>query len=154
MFKTTAATLMGILHWSLKRQALYQGVHPIAHDLIAAFARLGVAAVFLMSGQTKVDGWRVSENAIDLFTYEYNLPLFSPVLAAHLAVFAEHLLPLMLIVGIFTRLGALGLVAMVVVIQIFVYPSAWPTHASWLAALLYLVSFGPGRLSLDAFISK
>ena len=107
-----------------------------------------------MSGQTKLDGWRVSENAIDLFTYEYNLPLFSPVLAAHLAVFAEHLLPLMLIVGIFTRLGALGLVAMVVVIQIFVYPSAWPTHATWLAALFYLVSFGPGRLSLDAFISK
>ena len=119
------------------------------HDLIAVVARLSIAAVFWNSGQTKLDGWRVSENAIYLFEHEYALPLISPGLAAHLATLAEHFLPVLLVLGLGSRLAALGLLAMTLVIQIFVYPSAWPTHGTWAGCLLIIIARGPGRLSLD-----
>lgn len=121
----------------------------IPDDLIAVVARLSVAAVFWNSGQTKLDGWRVSENAIYLFEHEYALPLISPGLAAHLATLAEHFLPVLLVLGLGSRLAALGLLAMTLVIQIFVYPSAWPTHGTWAGCLLIIIARGPGRLSLD-----
>jgi putative oxidoreductase len=73
----------------------------------------------------------------------------SPEIAAHLATYAEHLLPILLVLGLFTRLSALGLLAMTAVIQIFVYPDAWPTHLSWVALMLYLAGRGAGGLSLD-----
>jgi putative oxidoreductase len=125
----------------------------IPHDLIAVVARLSIAAVFWNSGQTKLDGWRVSENAVYLFEHEYALPLISPVIAAHLATLAEHLLPLLLVIGLGSRLAALGLLAMTLVIQIFVYPGAWPTHGTWAACLMLIIARGPGRLSLDHFIA-
>lgn len=126
----------------------------IPHDLIAIVARLSIAAVFWNSGQTKLDGWRVSENAVYLFEHEYALPLISPVIAAHLATLAEHLLPLLLVIGLGSRLAALGLLAMTLVIQIFVYPGAWPTHGTWAACLLLIIARGPGRLSLDQLITR
>ncbi|MFN7103325.1 MAG: DoxX family protein [Pseudorhizobium sp.] len=125
----------------------------IPHDLIAIVARLSIAAVFWNSGQTKLDGWRVSESAVYLFEHEYALPLISPVIAAHLATLAEHLLPVLLVIGLGSRLAALGLLAMTLVIQIFVYPGAWPTHGTWAACLLLIIARGPGRLSLDQLIA-
>ena len=121
----------------------------IPHDLIAVVARLSIAAVFWQSGQTKLEGWQVSENATYLFEHEYALPLISPVVAAHLAALAEHLFPLLLVLGLGSRFAALGLLAMTLVIQIFVYPGAWPTHGTWAACLLIIIARGPGRLSLD-----
>lgn len=126
----------------------------IPHDLIAIIARLSIAAVFWKSGQTKLDGWRVSENAVYLFEHEYALPLINPALAAHLATLAEHLLPILLVIGLGSRFAALGLLAMTLVIQIFVYPGAWPTHGTWAACLLLIIARGPGRLSLDHFIAR
>lgn len=126
----------------------------IPHDLVALVARLSIAAVFWQSGQTKLDGWRVSENAVYLFEHEYALPLISPLVAAHLATFAEHLLPILLVFGLGSRLAALGLLAMTLVIQIFVYPGAWPTHGTWAACLLLIVARGPGRLSLDHILAR
>ena len=73
-------------------------------------------------------------------------------MAAHLAAYAEHLFPLLLVLGLFTRLSALSLLGMTLVIQLFVYPSAWPTHLSWAALLLYLVGRGAGKLSLDRLL--
>lgn len=125
----------------------------IPHDLIAIVARLSIAAVFWNSGQTKLDGWRVSENAVYLFEHEYALPLISPVIAAHLATLAEHLLPILLVIGLGSRLAALGLLAMTLVIQVFVYPDAWPTHGTWAACLLLIIARGPGRLSLDQLVA-
>lgn len=122
----------------------------LGHSLIALVARFGVAGIFFLSGRTKVDGlMTVNETAYLLFTEEYQLPLISPVLAAHLAAYAEHLFPILLILGLVTRLSAFSLLMMTAVIQIFVYPSAWPTHLSWAAPLLYLLARGGGKISLD-----
>jgi putative oxidoreductase len=125
----------------------------VAHDALALITRIGIAAIFLLSGRTKVDGLlTINDSAVTLFREEYRLPLLPPELAAHLATYAEHLFPLLLIAGLFTRLSALALLGMTAVIQIFVYPDAWPTHLSWAALLLYLVGRGPGRVSIDHWL--
>jgi putative oxidoreductase len=122
----------------------------IGHSLIALAARFAIAGIFFLSGRTKVDGWlTVSDTAIALFADEYKVPLLAPVLAAHLATYAEHLFPILLMLGLCTRLSALALLGMTAVIQFFVYPDAWPTHLSWAALLLYLAGRGAGVVSLD-----
>jgi putative oxidoreductase len=122
----------------------------VAHAWLALAARIGVGAVFFLSARTKVDGLlTVNENALTLFEEEYKLPLLPPEVAAHMAAYAEHLLPLLLFAGFATRLSALGLLGMTAVIQIFVYPAAWPTHLTWAVPLLYLAGRGAGPLSVD-----
>ena len=122
----------------------------IGHSLLALAARFAIAGIFFMSGRTKVEGWlSVSDAAVALFADEYKVPLLPPALAAHLATYAEHLFPLLLVLGLGTRLSALALLGMTAVIQIFVYPDAWPTHLVWATALLYLAGRGAGPVSLD-----
>jgi putative oxidoreductase len=112
--------------------------------------RLGIAAVFFMSGRTKVDGWlTVNDSAFELFRSEYALPLVNPETAAYAATYSEHLFPLLLVLGLFTRVSAIALLVMTSIIEIFVYPDAWPTHLSWAGLLLPLIAFGGGKLSLD-----
>ena len=119
-------------------------------DLLLLVQRLGIAGIFFFSGRTKVDGLlTVNESAFELFRTEYVLPLVSPEPAAYAATYAEHLFPILLVLGLFTRLSAAALMAMTLVIQIFVYPDAWPTHLSWAGLLLPLIAFGGGKLSLD-----
>jgi putative oxidoreductase len=125
----------------------------VPHDLLALTARIAIAAIFFMSGRTKVDGLlTVSDTAYTLFREDYKVPLIAPELAAHLATYAEHLFPVLLVLGLFTRLSALALLAMTAVIQIFVYPDAWPTHLSWAALMLYLIGRGAGTFSLDSLL--
>ncbi|TCU26780.1 putative oxidoreductase [Rhizobium azibense] len=126
----------------------------IPHDLIALVSRISIGAVFWQSGQTKLDGWRVSDNAVYLFQTEYRLPFIDPWLAAHLAAFAEHLFPALLIMGFASRLSALALLGMTLVIEIFVYPDAWPTHGTWAVCFLVIIAGGPGRISIDHFIAR
>lgn len=126
----------------------------IPNDFIALVARLSIAGVFWQSGQTKVNGWMLSDNALYLFENEYRLPLVDPWLAAHLAALAEHIFPILLVIGLASRLSALALLGMTLVIQIFVYPGAWPTHGTWAACLLFIAARGPGLLSLDAMIAR
>lgn len=122
----------------------------IGDSLLALAARFGIAGIFFMSARTKVEGWlTLSDSAFTLFREEYNVPLLPPDIAAYVATYAEHLFPILLALGLFTRLSALGLLGMTAVIQIFVYPDAWPTHLSWAALLLYLIGRGAGALSLD-----
>lgn len=122
----------------------------VGHALLALCARFALAAIFFLSGRTKVDGLlTVNEGAYALFRDEYKVPLLPPEIAAHLATYAEHLLPMLLVLGLFTRLSALGLLGMTAVIQFFVYPDAWPTHLTWASAALYLVGRGGGALALD-----
>ena len=123
------------------------------HWLLAA-ARIFPAAIFWQSGRTKMDGWTVSENAIYLFQEDYALPLIDPAIAAHVTAMAEHLFPILLVFGVLTRLSALALLGMTAVIQIFVYPAAWPTHGVWAVSFLLLITRGPGRGSLDAQIQR
>lgn len=140
----------------------------IPDTLIALVARFSIAAVFWSSGQTKVDGlainfvtgdfklgWpRLSDSAVDLFKDEYKLPLIPPELAAPLAAAAEHVLPLLILIGLATRLSAFGLLCMTLVIQVFVYPGAYATHGTWAAVLLFLMAHGPGKVSLDHWIAR
>jgi putative oxidoreductase len=115
--------------------------------------RLGIASVFFMSGRTKVDGLlTVNESAFELFRYEYALPLVKPEIAAYAATYSEHLFPLLLVFGLFTRFAATALLIMTLVIEIFVYPDAWPTHLSWAGLLLPLVALGGGKVSLDRIL--
>ncbi|NTG47613.1 DoxX family protein [Agrobacterium rhizogenes] len=126
----------------------------IPHDLIALIARLSIAAVFWQSGQTKVDGWHVTDNAVYLFQTEYRLPLVDPWIAAHIAAFSEHFFPLLLIIGFASRLSALALLGMTLVIEIFVYPDAWPTHGTWATCFLVIIAGGPGRIAIDHFVAR
>jgi putative oxidoreductase len=122
----------------------------VSHGLLALAARVAVGAIFFFSGRTKVEGiLTVTDGAYALFREEYKVPLLPPEFAAHMATYAEHLFPILLVLGLFTRLSALALLGMTAVIQIFVYPDAWPTHLSWAALMLYLVGRGAGPLSLD-----
>lgn len=130
---------------------------------MAVVARFSIAAVFWNSGQTKIEGlvinivngdfalgWpRLSESAVALFQEEYKLPLLAPALAAPMAAVAEHVFPLLILVGLGTRFSALALLGMTLVIQVLVYPGAYATHGAWAAVLLYLIVHGPGALSLD-----
>lgn len=135
-------------------EAGLQVLKRIPNDFIALVARFAIAGVFWQSGQTKVDGWMLSDNAVYLFENEYKLPLVDPWIAAHLAAFAEHFFPILLVIGLASRLSALALLTMTLVIQIFVYPGAWPTHGTWAACLLFIAARGPGIVSLDALIAR
>lgn len=121
----------------------------LPHDIVAIAARLFPAMVFWQSARTKVDGFTIKESTYFLFEHVYNLPIVPPAPAAVLATVAEHVLPVLLILGFLSRLSALGLLVMTAVIQIFVFPDAWVTHGLWAAALLVVLAQGPGRLSLD-----
>jgi len=140
----------------------------IPDSLIAAIGRFSIAAIFWKSAQTKVQGFaidivngqfelglpRLSDSVVELFRSEYKLPLIPPELAAPLAAFNEHLLSVLILLGLATRLSALGLLVMTLTIQIFVYPDAYPTHGVWAAVLVFLVARGPGTLSLDHLLLR
>lgn len=121
----------------------------IPYDLPALAARVFVGATFWLSARTKVDGLTIKEQTYFLFENIYDLPLINPALAAVLATLAEHLLSVLLILGLFSRFAAAGLLVMTAVIQIFVFPGAWNLHGLWAASLLIVLSKGPGRVSLD-----
>lgn len=122
----------------------------IPEDAIALVTRLGVAGVFFMSGRSKVDGLlHITDGTYTLFREDYHVPLIPPDIAAHLATYSEHLFSILLVLGLFTRFSALAFLGMTTVIEVFVYPDAWPTHLSWAGLLIYLIARGGGRFSLD-----
>jgi len=119
-------------------------------SVISLIIRVAIAAVFFLSGRTKVEGLLdITDGTYSLFATEYQVPLIPSEIAAHLATYSEHLFPILIVLGLMTRFSALALLGMTLVIQIFVYPLGWPTHLLWGALLLYLVRFGAGPLSLD-----
>jgi len=140
----------------------------VPHGFIALLGRFSIAAVFWKSGQTKVEGFAIdivsgeftlgiphlSDSAVALFRDEFRLPIIPPELAAPMAAFAEHLFPILILIGLATRFSALALLVMTATIQVFVYPDAYPTHGVWAAVLLYLVARGPGAVSLDHLLAR
>ena len=126
----------------------------IPHSLIALVARVSPAAVFWRSGETKVEGFHVTDNAIALFRDEYALPLIDPEVAAKIAAFSEHFFPVLLVIGLASRFAALALLIMTAVIEIFVYPDAWPEHGVWATCFLVVIARGPGIFSLDHLLAK
>lgn len=120
---------------------------------IALLMRIGIAVPFFLSGRTKVDGFlTLKDSTFYLFAEEYRVPLLPPDLAAHAATWAEHGLPVLIVLGLLTRPAALGLLVMTAVIQLFVVPGGWPTHLLWLAPLIYLIARGPGAWSADRLL--
>jgi len=153
-----------------KMMAAFKAImRAIPQSFILFMARIGMAGIFWRSGMTKITfneegvagfslsalwnvlslDWTVNSNVYMLFEYEYDLPLLPFDWAANMAVAAELILPILLILGFFTRYAALSLLVMALVIQIFVLPGSWPDHALWMAAALYLMAKGGGRLSVD-----
>jgi len=118
----------------------------VPYALLALPLRLALATVFWNSAMTKLANW---DTALSLFSDEYQLPLIPPAIAATMAVTIELTTPVLLVLGLMTRAAALVLLAMTAVIEIFVYPQAWPTHIQWAAMLLVLLCRGGGAVSVD-----
>ncbi|NMX65086.1 DoxX family protein [Pseudomonas sp. WS 5079] len=145
-----------------------QAFEKIPYSLIALVARFSIAAVFWKSGQTKVEGLAIdlvdgtfelgmphlASSTVPLFQSEYRIPFVPAEAAAYMATFAEHFFPVLILLGLATRLSALALLGMTLVIQLFVYPDAYPTHGTWIALLLVLMAKGPGRVSIDHWIAR
>jgi putative oxidoreductase len=112
--------------------------------------RLAVGAVFFRSGMNKVESF---DTAITLFQEEYRLPLLPPELAAWLGTAVELTAPVLLVLGLFARLGAAALLVMALVIQFLVYPANWPEHLMWISILAYILTRGAGTLSIDRIIA-
>jgi putative oxidoreductase len=123
----------------------------VPYALLAIPLRIAVATVFWNSAMTKLANW---ETTLELFRDEYKVPLLPPELAAYMAVSIELTTPVLLILGLATRPVAFVLLGMTTVIEIFVYPLAWPTHIQWAAMLLVLICRGAGTWSVDHWLRK
>ena len=121
----------------------------VPYALLALLLRLAAATVFWNSAMAKLDNW---DTTLALFADEYRLPLLAPDVAACLATTIELTSPVLLVIGLLTRPAAAVLLAMTTVIEVFVYPQAWPTHIQWAAMLLVLLCRGAGSLSLDRLL--
>ena len=128
-----------------------QWLDAVPYTLLAIPLRLAVATVFWNSAMTKLASW---DTAVALFVGEYKVPLIPPEVAAYTAVSIELSTPVLLVLGLFTRPAAAVLLGMTAVIEIFVYPLAWPTHIQWAAMLVLLLCRGPGKLSIDEWLRR
>jgi putative oxidoreductase len=124
----------------------------IPYGVIALSSRIAVADIFWRSGRTKVSGFSIREETFYLFREEYKVPLLPPDLAAYLSTIGEHVFPVLLAIGLASRLSALALFGMTLVIQLFVVPGGWPEHILWFSLLGLIVARGPGAISLDHLI--
>src|SRR6266545_6388640 len=123
----------------------------VPYTILAIPLRLAVATVFWNSAMTKLANWNT---AVELFVEEYKVPVLPPETAAYMAASIELTTPVLLVLGLLTRPAALVLLGMTTIIEIFVYPQAWPTHLQWAAMLFVLLCRGPGTLSLDRLIRR
>jgi putative oxidoreductase len=123
----------------------------VPYSLLAIPLRLAVATVFWNSGMTKLANW---DATLQLFEDDYKVPLLPPDIAAHIAASIELSTPVLLVLGLLTRPVALVLLGMTTVIEVFVYPQAWPTHIQWAAMLLVLLCRGAGAISVDYWLRR
>jgi putative oxidoreductase len=128
---------------------LLRALDRVPYALLALPLRAAIATVFWNSGMTKLANW---DTTIALFVDEYQVPLLPPEVAASMAAAIELTTPVLLVLGLLTRVASLVLLGMTSVIEIFVYPQAWPTHIQWAAMLLILICRGPGELSIDQLL--
>jgi putative oxidoreductase len=132
-------------------QRLLGALNRIPYSALILFPRAATFSVFIHSGLQKLSDWNAT---LMLFRDEYKVPILPPEVAAYMSASMELGLSTLVLVGLFTRLSALGLLGMVAVIQLFVYPEAWPDHIQWLGFMIFIVCWGPGGFSLDAVISR
>ena len=123
----------------------------VPYSLLALPLRFAVATVFWNSATTKLANW---DATLQLFEDEYKVPLLPPDIAAHLGAAIELSTPVLLVLGFLTRPAALLLLGMTTIIEVFVYPQAWPTHIQWAAMLLVLLCRGGGNFSVDHWLRQ
>lgn len=123
----------------------------IPYSAVVLVARAATFSVFFRSGLVKLSDWNAT---LMLFRNEYHLPVLPPEVAAVMAASMELGVSSLVLVGLFTRLGVLGLIGMIAVIQTLVYPEAWPDHIQWLGFMIVILCRGPGAFSLDALIGR
>ena len=149
--------ISSVAQWSSRMSAVSLAGHAmrwldrIPYALLAIPLRLAVATVFWNSAQSHLANW---DSTLYLFETDYALPFLPPGPAAYLAVTIEVVTPILLVLGLLTRAATLVLLGMTTVIEVFVYPEAWPTHIQWAAMLFVLLARGPGKLSLDWLIRR
>jgi putative oxidoreductase len=120
-------------------------------SILQFLLRLSIGAVFWHSGMTKIASW---DTTIALFRDEYMVPILPPELAASLAATVELTCPVLLVLGLATRLATLPMLGMTFVIEVFVYPEQWIEHLMWASVLVFILTRGPGALSVDHLISR
>ncbi len=138
---------------------LYNTLSDLCRGLITPVvnlvARIYIGMEFFRSGLLKLDDWLYGdfEETIEMFSEDWVVPFLPTELSAYLATLGELVLPIMLIVGIFTRVGAIGLFLMALTIEVFVYPGT-QQHYYWMLILGYLAAQGGQLLSADNFLLK
>jgi putative oxidoreductase len=134
----------------LRLDALRATARRFPLSLLEFGMRLAVGATFFRSGMNKYQSF---DSAIALFRDEYRLPLLPPEIAAYMGTTVELAAPVLLVLGIFARLGAAALLVMTLTIQFLVYPGNWPEHLMWASILAYVLSRGAGALSIDRLVA-
>lgn len=119
-------------------------------SILQFMMRISIGAVFFNSGLTKIQSWQPT---VALFANEYKVPVLPPELAATLAATVELTCPVLLALGLATRLATLPMLGMTFVIEVFVYPEDWIEHLTWVSMLLLILTRGPGAISLDRFLA-
>ena len=132
-------------------QRLFAAAEMVPLSLVQVMARAALATLFWKAAQSKLASWPVT---VQLFAFEYQVPLLPPEYAAMLGTGVELIGAILLFLGLMTRFAALALMGLVATIQIFVYPGSWAEHLMWASLLLLLVIRGPGVVSLDHVIGR
>lgn len=143
---TSPASRPGFLGRLLAARARLERV-PLS--IVQLVCRLAIAGVFLRAGLQKLAGWGTT---LGLFSEEYRLPLLPPELAATMATATEVGGSILILLGLATRLATLPFFGMILTIQLFVFPHAWPEHLTWTAILLVLLTRGAGVVSVDRLL--
>jgi putative oxidoreductase len=128
---------------------LYLARFPMS--IIQLAGRIGVGATFFKAGLLKYQSW---EFTVKLFEEEYRVPLLDPAVAAGIATVQELTIPILLFLGLATRIATIPLLGMIAVIQLFVYPNAYNEHLVWGSILVLLLTRGPGAISVDYLIER
>lgn len=155
-----AATRPAGSAWLGRYDAICGWLSLLPLGILTLMFRLGIARDFFASGLTKIDGWNVfntwevTPSTVVLFSQIYQVPLLPPALAANLAALVELTCPVLLAFGLLSRLAALPMLGMAIVIEVFVLPESWSTHIVWAAILLLVITRGPGGFSLDYLIRR
>ena len=147
----TVPTLPLTASWRDRVAALLASLERFPLALLQLLFRFSIAAVFWNSGLTKLASWQTT---VVLFRDEYKVPVLPPELAATLAASVELTCPVLLVLGLASRLATLPMLGMTFVIETFVYPEDWIEHLGWASFLLFILTRGPGPIALDRFIAR
>ena len=147
---TRTATIHPSMTFLERLETVLDALSRFPVSILQFLLRLSMASVFWHSGMTKIASW---DTTVALFRDEYMVPVLPPELAASLAATVELMCPVLLVLGIASRLATLPMLGMTFVIEVFVYPEQWIEHLMWASILLFILTRGPGVLSIDYLLA-